>query len=79
MLRYANEIEILEVVPRIKLLKIALQKFDFLTFEEFSRLLEAMKGDAERRALLLVAGKRVSGRAKSSPSNGATWTWWRRR
>jgi integrase len=57
MLRYANEIEVLEVVPRIKLLKIAPQKFDFLTFEEFSRLLEAMKGDAERRALLLVAGE----------------------
>jgi hypothetical protein len=42
MLRYANEIEILEVVSRIKLLEIAPQKFDFLTFEEFSRLLEAM-------------------------------------
>jgi hypothetical protein len=40
MFRYANEIEILEVVPRIKMLKIAPQKFDFLTFEEFSRLLE---------------------------------------
>jgi integrase len=57
MLRYANEIEVLEVVPRIKLLRIAPQKFDFLTFEEFSRLLEAMKSDAERRALLLVAGE----------------------
>ncbi len=57
MLRYANEIEILEVVPRIKLLKIAPQKFDFLTFEEFSRLLDAMEADAERRALLLAAGE----------------------
>jgi integrase len=57
MLRYANEIEALDVVPRIKLLKIAPQKFDFLTFEEFSRLLEAMKDDVERRALLLVAGE----------------------
>jgi integrase len=57
MLCYANEIEILEVVPRIRLLKVAPPKFEFLTFEEFSRLLEAMKDDAERRALLLVAGE----------------------
>jgi integrase len=57
MLRYANEIEALDVVPRIKLLKIAPQRFDFLTFEEFSRLIDAMKDDVERRALLLVAGE----------------------
>lgn len=37
MLRYANEIELLDVVPRIKLLNVPPQKFDFLTFEEFSR------------------------------------------
>jgi len=63
MLRYANEIEILEVVPRIMLLEIAPQKFDFLTFEESSRLIEAMKDDAER----WPPRKRVSGRARSSP------------
>jgi integrase len=43
-------------VPRIKLLKIAPQKFDFLTFEECARLLDAVKNDPERLALLLVGG-----------------------
>lgn len=57
MLRYANEIELLDLVPRIKLLKVPPQRFDFLTFEELSRLLEAMDGDRERRALLLAAGE----------------------
>jgi len=56
MLRYANEIDLIEVVPRIKLLKIAPQRFDFLTFEEYSRLLDGAKGEPERRALLLVGG-----------------------
>jgi hypothetical protein len=37
--------------PRIKLLKVAAQKFDFLTFEELTRLLNAVKADsAARRA-----------------------------
>jgi hypothetical protein len=44
MLRYANEIELLETVPRIKLLKVPPQKFDFLTFEEFSRLHRGNEG-----------------------------------
>jgi integrase len=57
MLRYANEIELIDVVPRIKLLKVPPQKFDFLTFEEFSRLIEATNGDLARRALLLAAGE----------------------
>ena len=38
MLRYAHEVELLEVVPRVKLLKVPVQKFDFLTFEELPRL-----------------------------------------
>ncbi|MEO7034323.1 MAG: hypothetical protein ABI548_10540 [Polyangiaceae bacterium] len=33
MLHYAYEVELLEVVPRVKLLKIPQQKFEFLTFE----------------------------------------------
>jgi len=35
---YAHEVELLEVVPRVKLLKTPPQKFDFLTFDELSRL-----------------------------------------
>src|SRR5262249_53489303 len=34
MLRYAHEIEIIAGVPKIKLLKVPPQKFDFFTFEE---------------------------------------------
>jgi integrase len=44
-------------VPKIKLLKLEPQKFDFLTFEEFERLLEAVKGDTERRVIFLVRGE----------------------
>jgi integrase len=55
MLRYANEIELIDVVPRIKLLKVPPQKFDFLTFEELSRLLDAVKSDPARFALLTTA------------------------
>jgi len=54
MLRYAHEVELIEVVPRVKLLKIPLQKFDFLTFEELSRLTEAVKVEPERWALVLL-------------------------
>jgi integrase len=57
ILRYAHEIEELESVPKIELLKLEPQKFDFLTFEEFERLLEAVKGDAERRVIFLVGGE----------------------
>jgi integrase len=57
MLRYAHEIELIEVVPKVKLLKIAAQKFDFLTFEELARLVEAMKGDPQRLALVLLGAE----------------------
>jgi len=56
MLRYAHEVELIDFVPRIKLLKLAPQKFDFLTFEEYERLLDAVKDDPGRRALVLVGG-----------------------
>jgi integrase len=54
MLRYAHEVELIEVVPRVEPLKIPQQKFDFLTFEELSRLTEAVKVDPERWALVLL-------------------------
>jgi integrase len=54
MLRCAHEIELIEIVPRVKLLKVQPQPFDFLTFEELSRLLDAVKDDAERRTLFLL-------------------------
>lgn len=57
MLRYAHEIELIEIVPRVKLLKVPQQRFDFLTFEELSRLVEAVKGDPERLALVLLGAE----------------------
>jgi len=58
----------------VKLLKAPVQKFDFLTFEELSRLTEAVKIDPERLALVLL---RTPGydRASSSLWSGATWIW----
>jgi hypothetical protein len=44
MLHYAHEIELLEIVPQVKQLKIPQQRFNFLTFEELSRLMEVMSG-----------------------------------
>ena len=69
-LRYAVEVGVLEAAPRVKLLRVPPQKFDFLDFEEFERLLEATDtgqagcgplggrvGDAELRAMILLAGE----------------------
>lgn len=57
MLRYAHEMELIPGVPKIKLLKVPPQKFDFLTFEELERLLDAVGDDPERRALLLIGAE----------------------
>jgi integrase len=57
MLRYAHEIDLIEIVPRVKLLKVPQQRFDFLTFEELSRLVEALKDDPERLALVLLGAE----------------------
>ena len=48
ILRYAQEIEILERAPRIRLLKVDKQKFRFLDFEELNRI--AQVGDHRNRA-----------------------------
>lgn len=57
MLRYAHEIELIESAPKVKLLKLPPQKFDFLTFEELPRLLEVVKGDPERTTLFLLGAE----------------------
>ena len=43
--------------PRVKLLKVPQQRFDFLTFEELSPLVGAMKDDPERLALVLLGAE----------------------
>jgi integrase len=57
ILRYAHETEVLASVPKIKLLKVPPQKFDFFTFEEFEQLIAVVKDDPERRALFLLGGE----------------------
>jgi integrase len=57
ILRYAHETEVIASVPKIKLLKVPVQKFDFFTFEEFERLLAVVKENPERLALFLLGGE----------------------
>ncbi len=45
ILRYAIEVELLETIPKIKLLKVPPQDFDFLDFDELAVLLEAVVSD----------------------------------
>lgn len=57
ILRYAEELEVISKIPRIKALKVAPQKFDFLTFEEFERLVSASASEPDWQAAVLVAGE----------------------
>ncbi len=55
MLRYAEEIEIIDKAPRIRLLKVPRPDFDFLTFDEADQLLEAAKYNPEWYAMVFFA------------------------
>lgn len=55
MLRYAEEIEIISGVPRIRLLKTTTPEFDFLTFKEADELLEAATYNPEWHAMIFFA------------------------
>lgn len=55
MLRYAEEIELIERTPRIKFVKVPPVKFDFLDFEELERLLATARKDADLSAAILCA------------------------
>lgn len=57
MLRGAVELELIDKAPAMKRLRLAQQKFDYLDFEEFDRLLAVADGDgAEVRTVILFAG-----------------------
>ena len=45
ILRYAVEVEVLETIPKIKLLRVSPQDFDFLDFDELAVLLQAVQSD----------------------------------
>jgi integrase len=56
-LRYAAEVGVLGMVPRVKFVKVPPAKFDFLDFEEFKRLLEAARIEPDVRAAILASGE----------------------
>jgi integrase len=55
VLRYAEEIEILDTVPRIRMLRAPKPDFDFLTFDETDRLLEAAEVNPECYGMIFFA------------------------
>ncbi len=55
MLRYAQEIEVLDSVPRIKFVKVTLPPVRFLEHAELERLLDAARPDPELLAAILCA------------------------
>ncbi|MCU0660773.1 MAG: tyrosine-type recombinase/integrase [Myxococcota bacterium] len=57
MLGYAEELELIERVPRIRHLPVPETEFDFLTFDEAERLLEAAKSREEWRGMIFFALK----------------------
>lgn len=57
LLHYAHDIEAIAKVPPFKFLKIKEEKFDFLDFEEFERLVATARPEPEMEALVLVAGE----------------------
>lgn len=56
MLRYAAENEIIEKIPRVKFVKVAPYKSDFLEADEWERLVDAAKADPEAVAAVLLGG-----------------------
>jgi len=55
-LRYAAEIEVIEKVPRIRLVKTFEKPVDFLDFDEYERLTKAASADVETYPAILLAG-----------------------
>jgi integrase len=55
-LRFAAECDVIEKIPRIKLVKVFEKPVDFLDFEEYRRLIEAQRDHGEALAAVLVAG-----------------------
>ena len=55
ILRYAVEVEVLETIPKIKLLTVPPQDFDFLDFDELLVLLDAVKRDLPLYVAVLLA------------------------
>lgn len=57
LLRYAIEAGVLKEMPRVKPLRVPPQKFDFFTYDEYARLVDAVKHDTEKLVMVLLAGE----------------------
>jgi len=57
LLRYAEECEVIDRVPRIKMPRVPQADYDFLSFKEAERLLKAAEGRPAWRAMIFTALK----------------------
>lgn len=57
ILRYAQEIELIDKVPRIRPLKVLPPKLDFFTFDEYERLVAAVADDVQLHAMVRLGGE----------------------
>ncbi len=57
MLHYAEDLEIIDYIPRIRHLRVPDTEFDFLTFDEADRLLKAADYNPEWRGMIFFAIK----------------------
>jgi hypothetical protein len=82
LLRYAQELELIDRAPRIRLLKVDKQNFRFLDFEQYDALLAAAKPEADWYAAILLApmpdfasarSARCAGRTSTSRTIGSPW------
>lgn len=55
-MRYAQELEIIREIPRIRMLKFEKPPFQFLDFAQYAQLLETAKAEPEWYAAILLAG-----------------------
>lgn len=56
MLKYAEELEVIESVPRVRFVPVPAADFDFLDFDEYRRLVVAAEEEPLVRAAILAAG-----------------------
>lgn len=56
LLRYAEELEVVERAPRVRLLKVERRKVRYLDFEEYAALLKAAASEPEWYAAVLLGG-----------------------
>jgi integrase len=57
MLRFAEEQGVLDRVPKVRFLKVAAGRHDYLNFEEYEQLLNGAAGEPEWRAAFMIAAE----------------------